>query len=70
MRFFAPWSFHSEVSQAPQSFDSAVSQAPRSFDSAVSQAPPSHLKMLVTQPKNEKNQNGPRTSLLGLGGAV
>ena len=39
-------------------------------DSPVSQAPGSHLKMLITQPRSKKNQNGPRTSLMGPGGAV
>jgi len=39
-------------------------------DSLVSQAPGSHFKMLVTQPRSKKNQNGPRTSLMGPGGAV
>ena len=28
------------------------------------------FKMLITQPRSKKNQNGPRTSLMGPGGAV
>jgi len=36
----------------------------------VSQALGSHFEMLITQPKSKKNQNGPRTSLMGPGGAV
>jgi len=34
-------------------------------DSPVSYAPGSHFKMPITQPKGKKNQNGPRTSLVG-----
>ena len=37
--------------------------------SLVSQAPGSHFEMLITQPKSKKNPNGPRTSLMGPGGA-
>ena len=36
----------------------------------MSQAPGSHFKMLITQPRSIKNQNGPRTSLMGPGRAV
>ena len=37
--------------------------------SPVSQAQGSNFKLLVTQPKSKKNRNGPRTSLIGPGGA-
>ena len=36
----------------------------------MSQAPGSHFKMLITQPRSKKNQNGLRTSLMGPGGVV
>ena len=36
----------------------------------MSQAPGSHFKMLITQPRSKRNQNGPRTTLMGPGGAV
>jgi len=38
------------------------------FDKNLAQL--SHFKMLITQPRSKKNQNGPRTSLMGPGGAV
>ena len=36
----------------------------------MSQAPGIHFKMLITQSRSKKNQNGPRTSLMGSGGVV
>ena len=32
--------------------------------------PGSHFKMHITHPRRKKNQNGPRTSLMGPGGVV
>ena len=45
-------------------------QRVRFCDSPVHRTPGSHFKMLITQPRSKKNQNGPRTSLMGPGGAV
>ena len=42
----------------------------RSLYFPVHRTPGSHFKMLITQPRNKKNQNGPRTSLMGPGGVV
>ena len=45
--------------------DSPVLRTPGSLDSPVHRTPGSHFKMLITQPRSKKNQNGPRTSLMG-----
>jgi len=65
-----PGSLDSPVHRTPGSLDSPVHRTPGSLDSLVHRTPGSHFKMLITQPRSKENQNGPRTSLMGPGGAV
>ena len=51
----------SPVLRTPGSFDSLVHGTPGSLHSPVHRTPGSHFKMLTTQPRSKKNQNGPRT---------
>jgi len=50
--------------------DSPVLRTPGSLDSPVHRTPGSYFKMLITQPRSKKNQNGPRISLMWPGVAV
>ena len=65
-----PGSLDSLVLRTPGSLHSLVHRTPGSLDSPVHRTPRSHLKMLITQLKSKKNQNCPRTSPIGPGGAV
>ena len=52
------------------SLDFPVHRTPGSLDSPVHRTPGTHFKMPITQPIGKKNQNGPRTCLMGPGGVV
>jgi len=60
----------SPVHRTLGSLDSPVLRTPGSLDSLVNRTPGIHFRMLLTQPRSWKNQNGPRKSLMGPGGAV
>jgi len=61
---------HQGVFLLLKKYHSGVSQAPGIFEPAVSQAPLSHLQRIINEPKSKKNPNGPKTFLMGPGGAV
>ena len=50
--------------------NSPVLRTPGSFDSPIHKTPGSHFKNAYNSAKKQKNQNGPRTSLMGPGGVV
>ena len=58
--------------KVPKSLDSPVHRTPRSFDSPVLRTllDFQRVNFFLTQPRSQKNQNGPRTCLMGPGGAV
>jgi len=62
-------SLDSPVHRTPGRIDFLVLRTPGSLDSSVHRTPGSPFKMLITQPRSKKNRNGPRTSLMGPGGA-